>query len=105
MQVEDTSKLDYEAGPDDTDKEPAQKQPEQPQQKQQQQQQQEEKEQAGDDEAAEEGQEGNGLNEDTEDRYEDSHFAPPTAPEEVRRLPSCAAHTAVTGALMLRLRI
>lgn len=81
MQVEDTSKLDYEAGPNDSKEKPPQKPPQkQPQQKQQQEQ------QAGDDEAADEGQDG--LNEDTEDRFEDSQFAPPTAPEQVRPLDS-----------------
>lgn len=85
LQVEDTSKLDYEAGPDNTKEKPPQKPPQkEPQQKQQQ----EKEQQAGDDEAADEGQDGNGLNEDTEDRYEDSHFAPPTAPEQVRHLNS-----------------
>ena len=78
MQVEDASKLDYQAGQepeaDDKDKNP-------PQQQQQQQPQQEPV--AADQAAAEEGPEEGGLNEDTEDKYEDSRFAPPTAPDQV----------------------
>lgn len=77
--MEDASKLDYQAGqdagPDDGKDKPPQKQPQQ-------------QEQQAEDAAAEEGLEGAGLNEDTEDKYEDSHFAPPTAPEEVSFTPT-----------------
>ena len=77
-QVGDTSKLDYEAGQeagqDDNKEKPPQKQPQkQPEQQQQ----------AADDDTAEDGPEGAGVNENMEDKYEDSHFAPPTAPEQV----------------------
>lgn len=94
LQVEDASKLDYQAGQepgqDDKDKKPPQQQQQQPLQQQQ-------EPQAADQEAGEEAAEEAGVNEDTEDKYEDSHFAPPTAPEQVSYNVMLASHVLCTG--------
>ena len=77
--MEDSSKLEYQAGQEEEEQGKDKRKPDK--QKQQQ--------EAGADadmdaELDEQGgEEGAGINEDVEDKYEGSHFAPPTAPEQV----------------------
>lgn len=77
--MEDSSKLEYQAGQEeeagdskDKPKPEAQKQKEQQQQNADQ-----------DNDKVDEGEEEGGVNEDVQDKYEDSNFAPPTAPDQV----------------------
>ncbi|KAA6426067.1 MAG: hypothetical protein FRX49_03919, partial [Trebouxia sp. A1-2] len=83
VQVEDSSKLEYQAGQEeeagdskDKPKPEAQKQKEQQQQNADQ-----------DNDKVDEGEEEGGVNEDVQDKYEDSNFAPPTAPDQELELP------------------
>ena len=81
--MEDSSQLDYQAGQEE--EEGAGKDKKQPEP--QKQQQKADSEADVDRDADKDGQgaeEEGGINEDVQDKYEDSHFAPPTAPEEVR---------------------
>lgn len=79
--MEDTSKLEYQAGQEEEVGDAKHKpKPEAQKQKEQQQQ-----DADGDNSKGEEGGEEGGVNEDVEDKYEDSNFAPPTAPEQVGR--------------------
>ena len=80
-QVEDSSKLEYQAGQEE--EEGTGKDKRKPE-AQKQQQEQDARAQADKDKQGAEGEEEGGVNEDVEDKYEESHFAPPTAPEQVR---------------------
>ena len=79
--MEDSSKLEYQAGQEEDSKADSKDKPQpEPQEK---------KDQPDADRDKDRGQEGDeegGVNEDVQDKYEDSHFAPPTAPEQVRLL-------------------
>ena len=81
VQVEDTSKLEYQAGQEEEVGDAKDKPKPEPQKQKEQQQQ----DADGDNSKGEEGGEEGGVNEDVEDKFEDSHFAPPTAPEQVGR--------------------
>ena len=83
-QVEDTSKLEYQAGQEE--EEGAGKDKRKPEAQKQQQEQQDAGAEADKDTQGGEAEEEGGVNEDVEDKYEESHFAPPTAPEQVRLL-------------------
>ena len=76
-QVEDSSKLEYQAGQEEEEGGGKDKDKRKPEPQQQQQQEADKDRQGG------EGEEEGGVNEDVEDKYEESHFAPPTAPEQV----------------------
>lgn len=86
-QVEDSSQLEYQAGQEE--EEGGSKDKRQPEPQKQQQQPPPESGADADGDADKDGQgaeEEGGVNEDVQDKYEDSHFAPPTAPEQVRAL-------------------
>lgn len=82
-QVEDSSKLEYQAGQEEEQGDGKDKRKPEAQQQQQQ-------EAGGDADKDGQGGEGEeeegGVNEDVEDKFEESHYAPPTAPEQVRVL-------------------
>lgn len=75
--MEDSSKLEYQAGQEEEEGGGKDKDKRKPEPQQQQQQEADKDRQGG------EGEEEGGVNEDVEDKYEESHFAPPTAPEQV----------------------
>ena len=86
--MEDSSKLEYQAGQEEEAGEPKDKpKPEAQKQKEQQQQNADRDNDKGD-----EGQEEGGVNEDVQDKYEDSNFAPPTAPDQVWRSAAFQKH-------------
>lgn len=80
-QVEDSSKLEYQAGQEEEEGGGKDKHKPEPQKQQQDSGAETDKDKQGG-----EGEEEGGVNEDVEDKYEESHFAPPTAPEQVRLL-------------------
>ncbi|KAL0049173.1 hypothetical protein WJX82_008148 [Trebouxia sp. C0006] len=83
VQVEDSSKLEYQAGQEEEAGDSKDKpKPEAQKQKEQQQQNADRDNDKGD-----EGEEEGGVNEDIQDKYEDSNFAPPTAPDQELELP------------------
>lgn len=77
--MEDSSKLEYQAGQEEEEKEGKDKRKPEAQQQPQQ----DAGADADKDRQGGEGEEEGGVNEDVEDKYEQSHFAPPTAPEQV----------------------
>lgn len=81
-QVEDSSKLEYQAGQEEEEGDGKDKRKPEAQKKQQEQEAgaEADKDRQGGEGEEEEG----GVNEDVDDKYEESHFAPPTAPEQVR---------------------
>ena len=81
-QVEDSSKLEYQAGQEEEEGDGKDKRKPEAQKKQQEQETgaEADKDRQGGEGDEEEG----GVNEDVDDKYEESHFAPPTAPEQVR---------------------
>ena len=89
-QVEDSSKLEYQAGQEE--EEGGGKDKRKPDaQKQQDAGADAEKDRQGGEGEEEEG----GVNEDVQDKYEESHFAPPTAPEQVRVVIPLNAHQGI----------
>ncbi len=78
--MEDSSKLEYQAGQEE--EAGGSKDKPEPQKEQKKEQQPQDGEAPND--KGEEGGEEGGVNEDFQEKYEDSHFAPPTAPEQVR---------------------
>lgn len=80
-QVEDSSKLEYQAGQEEEEGAGKDKRKPEPQKQQQEH---DAGAEADKDKQGGEGEEEGGVNEDVEDKYEESHFAPPTAPEQVR---------------------
>ena len=79
-QVEDSSKLEYQAGQEEEEGAGKDKRKPEPQKQQQEQ---DAGAKADQDKQDGEGEEEGGVNEDVEDKNEESHFAPPTAPEQV----------------------
>ena len=86
--MEDSSKLEYQAGQEEEAGDSKDKpKPEAQKQKEQQQQNADQNNDKGD-----EGEEEGGVNEDIQDKYEDSNFAPPTAPDQVWRNDTSPKH-------------
>ncbi len=86
--MEDSSKLEYQAGQEEEAGDSKDKpKPEAQKQKEQQQQNADRDSDKGD-----EGEEEGGVNEDVQDKYEDSNFAPPTAPDQVWRNATSQKH-------------
>jgi len=79
--VEDSSKLEYQAGQEEEAGDSKDKPKPEAQKQQEQQQQNADR----DNDKGDEGEEEGAVNEDIQDKYEDSNFAPPTAPDQVWR--------------------
>ncbi len=77
--MEDTSKLEYQAGQEEEAGDSKDKPKPEAQKQQEQQQQNADR----DNDKGDEGEEEGGVNEDIQDKYEDFNFAPPTAPDQV----------------------